>query len=280
MTRPRSPKPAGRKTRKPAVKRTEVTEQQHKPERIAKVIARAGICSRRDAERMIGEGRVRLNGKLLDTPAITVGGTDRIEIDGKPLPAPDAAQLWLYHKPRGLVTTHNDPQDRPTVFDKLAGELPRVISIGRLDINTEGLLLLTNDGELARKLELPRTGWLRRYRVRAFGRVSDDALAGLAKGVSINGIDYGAIEAAIERVQGSNLWLIISLREGKNREIKNVLEYLGLKVNRLIRVSFGPFQLGGLKPGEIVQVRNKVLRDQLGDWQGAQPNAKPVRRKN
>jgi len=233
-------------------------------ERIAKVIARAGICSRRDAERLIGEGRVTLNGKTLRTAAINVTSKDTVRIDGRPLPQKEEVRLWRYHKPAGLVVSHRDPQGRPTVFEKLREQLPRVVSIGRLDINTEGLLLLTNDGELERRLELPATGWIRRYRVRAYGKVDDEALARLAKGVEIDGVRYGAIEARADRAQGDNCWLTFAIREGKNREVKKVCEHLGLRVNRLIRISFGPFALGELPRGGIEEVPPKVIKEQLG----------------
>jgi 23S rRNA pseudouridine2605 synthase len=236
-----------------------------KGERIAKRIARSGFCSRRDAERLIAEGRVKLNGRVLGTPAVTVGVSDRIEIDGEPLAASERTRLFLFNKPKGLVTTNKDPQGRPTVFSALPPELPRVVTIGRLDINTEGLLLLTNDGGLARILELPSTGWLRRYRVRAHGTIDQPALDKLRRGVTVDGMVYGAVDAKIDRIQGSNLWLTVGLREGKNREVKRVLEHLGLGVNRLIRVSYGPFQLGDLKPGEVEEVRGRVLREQLGE---------------
>ncbi len=233
-------------------------------ERIAKAIARAGLCSRRDAERLIEEGRVTLNGKVLKTAAINVTARDTIRVDGKSLPQKDEARLWLYHKPEGLVVSHKDPQGRPTVFEKLRQQLPRVVSIGRLDINTEGLLLLTNDGELARLLELPATGWIRRYRVRAYGKVDDARLAKLKDGVEIEGVRYGPIEAKIDKMQGDNCWLSFAIREGKNREVKKVCEHLGLKVNRLIRISFGPFVLGELARGGIAEVPPKMLKEQLG----------------
>jgi 23S rRNA pseudouridine2605 synthase len=236
-----------------------------KGERIAKVIARAGICSRRDAERLIAEGRVALNGRKLDSPAVTVGPKDLVEVDGTPLTSRERTRLWLFHKPKGLVTTNRDPEGRPTVFSVLPPDLPRVLSVGRLDINTEGLLLLTNDGGLARVLELPSTGWLRRYRVRAHGRIDQPALDALRNGVTIDGMIYGAIEAEVERVQGTNVWVLVGLREGKNREVKRVMEHLGLSVNRLIRVSYGPFQLGDLAEREVREVRGRVLRDQLGE---------------
>ena len=234
------------------------------PMRIAKAIARAGLCSRREAERWIADGRVNVNGRVLTTPAFEVSAGDKILIDGKPLPGAEPPKLWRYHKPRGLVTTHADPEGRPTVFEKLPPEMPRVISIGRLDFNTEGLLLLTNDGGLARHLELPANGWTRRYRVRAKGRVSDDDLAALKTGVEVEGVRYGAIEAAVDSVQGANIWLSIAIREGKNREVRKILAYLGLTVNRLIRVAFGPFQLLDLAPGAVEQVKRRTLIDQLG----------------
>ena len=232
--------------------------------RIARAMARAGLCSRREAERWIADGRVSVNGKLLTTPAFEVGQTDKVMVDGAPLPAAEAARLWRYHKPKGLVTTHADPEGRPTVFGNLPDELPRVISIGRLDFNTEGLLLLTNDGALARHLELPATGWLRRYRVRAHGRVTEADLAKLKDGMTIEGVRYGPVEATLDSLQGGNIWLTLSLREGKNREVRRILEQLGLKVNRLIRVSYGPFQLLDLKPGEAEPVKRRILADQLG----------------
>ena len=246
-------------------KKQTARDEPAKADRIAKVMARAGLCSRREAERWIADGRVAVNGTVLTTPAMTVTAKDKVTVDGKPLPTRDRTRLWLYNKPRGLVTTNADPQGRPTLFSALPADLPRTISVGRLDINTEGLLLLTNDGGLARILELPSTGWLRRYRVRAHGRVDPQSLEGLSEGVTIDGMIYGAIEAAIDREQGANLWLTIGLREGKNREVRRVLEHLGLTVNRLIRVSYGPFQLGDLAPGEIREIRGRVLRDQLGE---------------
>ena len=234
-------------------------------QRIAKVIARAGLASRREAEAWIAAGRIAVNGTTIASPAIDVTGSDHITVDGEPLPARQRTRLFLYHKPRGLMTTHADPQGRPTIFQNLPRELPRLISVGRLDFNTEGLLLLTNDGALARLLELPATGWLRRYRVRAHGSITRDRLDGLRPGVTIDGIHYGPIEAVLDRVQGSNVWLTLGIREGKNREVRNVLGHLGLSVTRLIRVSFGPFQLGELAEGEVEEVRTRVLREQLGD---------------
>ncbi len=232
--------------------------------RIAKVMARAGLCSRRDAEGWIAAARVAVNGVVIDSPALNVKPGDRITVDGEPLPERDQTRLYLFHKPRGLVTTARDPEGRPTIFDSLPEGLPRVVSVGRLDINTEGLMLLTNDGGLARVLELPATGWLRRYRVRANGEIDQARLDALKAGVTIDGVAYAGIEATLDRVQGANAWLTMGLREGKNREIKRVLESLGLAVTRLIRISFGPFQLGELAEGAIETVPTRVLRDQLG----------------
>jgi 23S rRNA pseudouridine2605 synthase len=244
------------------------------PQRIAKVLARAGLCSRRDAERWIAEGRVAVNGETLTTPAVVVGEDDDIRVDGAKLPEPERARLWRYHKPAGLVTTHRDEKGRATVFAALPKELPRLISIGRLDLNSEGLLLLTNDGELARRLELPATGWLRRYKVRVHGVVDPARLAALEKGVTIDGVAYGSIRAQLERQQGSNAWLALSLREGKNREVRRVLEYLDYPVTRLIRLSYGPFQLGNLARGTVEEVPKSVLADQLGSGAGPKKNAR------
>jgi 23S rRNA pseudouridine2605 synthase len=241
-----------------------VKESTFEGERIAKAIARAGLCSRRDAERLIAEGRIKLNGKVLASPAVNVTAKDEILVDGRPLPQKEQSRLWRYHKPAGLVTSHKDPEGRRTVFDALREQLPRVISIGRLDINTEGLLLLTNDGELARLLELPATGWVRRYRVRAYGRLDPAALERLSGGITIEGVHYGPIEAKIDKIQGDNAWLTIAIREGKNREVKKICDHLGLKVNRLIRIAFGPFQLGDLERGAIAEVPARVLAEQLG----------------
>jgi len=237
-------------------------------ERIAKVMARAGLCSRREAEAWIAAGRVAVNGAKISSPALNVTAHDRISVDGKPLPARERTRLFLFHKARGLVTTSADPQDRPTIFGVLPKNLPRLVSVGRLDLNTEGLLLLTNDGGLARALELPATGWLRRYRVRAHGRVTQSDLDKLRDGITVDGIRYGAIEATLERAQAAqtaNVWITFAMREGKNREIRNVLGALGLQVNRLIRVSFGPFQLGELAAGAVEEVSTRTLRDQIGE---------------
>jgi len=237
---------------------------QNDGDRIAKVIARAGLASRREAEAWIADGRVSVNGKVITSPALNVGPRDRISVDDQPLPRKARTRLFLYNKPRGLVTTHSDPEGRPTIFASLPKGLPRVISIGRLDMNTEGLLLLTNDGGLARALELPATGWRRTYRVRALGRVMQPALDALKKGVTVEGIHYGPIEATLDREQGANVWLTFTIREGKNREVRKVLESLGLKVNRLIRVSYGPFELGELEEAEVREVETPALRKALG----------------
>lgn len=246
-------------------------------DRIAKVLARAGVASRREAERMIEAGRVRVNGKVIERAALNVTDTDKIEVDGKPLNAPEPERLWLYHKPAGLVTTHRDEQGRPTIFDSLPEDMPRVMSVGRLDLNSEGLLLLTNDGGIKRKLELPSTGWLRKYRVRIKGRPSDALFEPLRKGAHVDGIDYQPMIISLDRQQGANAWLTVGLREGKNREIRRAMESLGLGVNRLIRISYGPFQLGQMKPGEVEELRSRVIRDQLG-LDGAKPERpKPQR---
>jgi 23S rRNA pseudouridine2605 synthase len=242
-------------------------------ERIAKAVARAGLASRRDAEEWIVQGRVTVNGRVINSPALDITANDVVAVDGKPLPPRERTRLFLYHKPRGLMTTHADPEGRPTVFDHLPEGLPRLISIGRLDFNTEGLLLLTNDGGLARVLELPDTGWLRRYRVRAHGEVTQAQLDQLKNGIEVDGVKYGPIDATLERDQGANVWLVFAIREGKNREVRNVLAHLGLEVNRLIRVSYGPFQLGEIAEGAVEEVRTRVLREQLGDKVIAQAGA-------
>ncbi|HEY0144813.1 MAG TPA: pseudouridine synthase [Methylovirgula sp.] len=248
--------------------RPQAPDAEKKGERVAKVMARVGLCSRRDAETWIAEGRVSVNGAVLTSPAMNIGPGDKVEVDGKPLAQRQRTRLFMFNKPRGLVTTNKDPEGRQTIFDYLAmhhPDAPRLVTVGRLDINTEGLLLLTNDGGLARVLELPSTGWLRRYRVRANGETDQAQLDTLKDGVTLDGIHYAGIEATLDRVQGANAWMTMSLREGKNREIKRVLEHLRLEVNRLIRLSFGPFQLGDLNDGGLEEVRGRVLRDQLGE---------------
>jgi 23S rRNA pseudouridine2605 synthase len=244
------------------------------PERIAKRLARAGVASRRAAEAMIADGRVAVNGRIIDSPALVVTAADAVAVDGHPVAAPAPARLWRYHKPAGLVTSAADEKGRPTVFDRLPSELPRVMSVGRLDLASEGLLLLTNDGGLKRRLELPSTGWLRRYRVRAYGVPTEEALEPLRRGVVVDGERFAPMAVAIDRHQGANAWLTLGLREGRNREVRRALEAVGLTVNRLIRISFGPFQLGDLAPGAVEEVRAKVLRDQLGP--GAPASTKPA----
>lgn len=239
-------------------------------QRIAKWIAHSGLCSRRDAEKLIEAKRVTVAGELVETPAFKLSDPSTIQVDGEALPALDKPRMWLLHKPKGVITTHKDPQNRPTVFDLLPDTLPRVISIGRLDFNTEGLLLLTNNGELARHLELPSTGWIRKYRVRGFGRLNQKHLAEIEKGATVEGICYAPATIEMSKQQkdkGQNLWLNVSITEGKNREVRKLLEYAGLKVNRLIRTAFGPFNLADLEPGEFQEVPKKHLDNFLGNWQ-------------
>lgn len=246
-------------------------------ERIAKVLSRRGVASRREAERMIELGEVSVNGKVITSPALNVTDADRITIKGQPLPVEEAARLWLYYKPEGLVTTASDEKGRQTVFDTLPEDLPRVMSVGRLDLNSEGLLLLTNDGTLKRRLELPSTGWLRKYRVRVKGNPSDPDLEPLRRGIEVDGIRFQPMIVSLDRHQGANAWLTVGLREGKNREIRRAINAIGLIVNRLIRVSYGPFRLGELQPGQVEEIRPRVLRDQLGDTDDS-AEAKPARR--
>ncbi len=251
-------------------------------ERIAKVLARAGVASRRGAEEIIAAGRVTVNGKRIDSPALNVTPADRITVDGKEIGEPDPPRLWRYYKPTGLVTTARDEKGRATIFDKLPAELPRVMSIGRLDLNSEGLLLLTNDGEVKRRLELPSTGWLRKYRVRVKGSPSEQMLEPLRKGITADGERFQPMTVTLDRQQGANAWLTVGLREGKNREIRRAMEAIGLTVNRLLRLSYGPFRLEGLKPGEVEEVRPRVVRDQLGlapPAQAAKPGRSPARRR-
>ncbi|MBT8473092.1 MAG: rRNA pseudouridine synthase [Marinicaulis sp.] len=233
-------------------------------ERIAKFLARAGVASRREAEKLIEQGIVTVDGETLTTPAFKVTSDMDIRVDGTRIGKPDAPRMWRFHKPDGLVSTHKDPQGRPTVFESLEGRLPRVISVGRLDLTTEGLLLLTNSGDLSRLLELPSTGWTRRYRVRAFGRVAQKDLDALKDGVEIDGIQYGPVRAKLDQVQGGNVWITLSINEGKNREVRNLMRDLDLHVNRLIRTAYGPFQLGKLRKGEVDEIPGKQLREQLG----------------
>ena len=241
-----------------------MTQTARKGDRIAKIIARAGLASRRGAEYIIKSGRVSVNGKPIDSPALNIIDTDQITVDGKPLTKPEPTRLWLYYKPIGIISTNHDEKNRTTIYETLPEDMPRVMSIGRLDINSEGLLLLTNDGEVKRKLELPSTGWVRRYRVRTNGRPTDSTLEPLRKGITLDGERFQPMQVTLDRQQGANAWLTIGLREGKNREIRRALESVGLIVNRLIRISFGPFQLSDLKPGATEEVRRRVMRDQLG----------------
>ena len=235
-----------------------------RPERIAKRIARAGICSRRDAEARIREGRVVVNGEIIDSPALNVFPSDVVSIDNKQIPKREPTRLWRYYKPRGLVVSARDEKNRETIFDKLPRNLPRMVTVGRLDLESEGLLLLTNDGDLARHLELPSTGWTRKYRLRVQGNINEEQLASLAKGVTIDGITYGQVIAKLDRQMTSNAWLTMAIREGKNREIRRIMEHLGHQVSRLIRVSYGPFQLGKLGDGDVEEIRPRIVADQLG----------------
>ena len=235
-------------------------DQAHKGERIAKIIARAGLASRRESEKLILDGKVKVNGKTISSPALNLSNNDVVEVDGKLLSPPEKTRIWMYHKPVGLISTSKDEKNRPTIFDKLPNEMPRVLSIGRLDLNSEGLLLLTNDGELKRRLELPSTGWLRSYRVRVKGRLNENMLEPLRRGISVDGTQFKPMQVSFDRQTGANAWLSIGLREGKNREIRKALSLLGLSVNRLIRISFGDFELGKLKKGEIEEVRSSIVK--------------------
>ena len=247
-----------------------------KGERVAKRLSRAGVASRREAERMIADGRVAVNGRVIDSPALNLSAADRVEVDGRSIAAAEPPRVWLYHKPAGLVTTASDEKGRDTVFGALPADMPRVMSVGRLDLNSEGLLLLTNDGGIKRRLELPTTGWLRKYRVRAHGTADDAALKPLRDGITVEGERFRPMAVSLDRTQGGNVWLTIGLREGRNREIRRALEAVGLRVNRLIRVSYGPFRLGDLKPGDVEEVKGRVLSDQLGlAERGPQAKAKP-----
>ena len=252
-----------------------MTEKTYEGERIAKVLARAGVASRRDAERMIEAGRVSVNGKIIATPALNVRDTDRLAVDGKEVAPPEQARLWLYHKPIGRVTTARDEKGRPTIFDDLPEEMPRVMSVGRLDLNSEGLLLLTNDGGLKRRLELPSTGWLRRYRVRVNGKPTDDTFRPLRDGLTIGTERFQPMIVSLDRQQGANAWVTVGIREGRNREVRRAMEVVGLTVNRLIRVSYGPFQLGTLASGAVEEVKQRVLKDQLGT-KSAKSDDKPA----
>lgn len=267
-------KPAGRVARSADASRQEKT---FKGERLAKVLARAGLCSRRDAERWIEAGRVSVDGKKITTPALNVEDHQKIVVDGKPIPRADAPRLWRYYKPAGLITTAKDPQGRPTVFEYLPDELPRVISVGRLDLNSEGLLLLTNDGGLARYLEKPSEGWSRCYRVRVHLRhkeIDEDELKLLADGIRVDGVNYGSIKAELDSIKGSNAWVTMELKEGKNREIRKIMEHLGYEVNRLLRVSFGPFQLGRLEKNEVEEIPQRVLREHLEGYFASESKGK------
>jgi 23S rRNA pseudouridine2605 synthase len=259
----------------PPEDRGEAVPPEARGERIAKWLARAGVASRREAEKLIAERRIRLANRVVESPATFVRPGDRVTLDQKPVASPARTRLFRYHKPAGLVTTHRDPQGRPTVFENLPAGLPRLVSVGRLDLNSEGLLLLTNDGALARRLELPANGWLRRYRVRVHGPVDERAFAALAQGVTVDGVRYGPIEAGLDSRKGANAWLTVSLQEGRNREVRRVLAHLGLAVTRLIRVAYGPFQLGALPRGAAEEVNAKVLREQLG--LDAPPRVRPGR---
>ena len=279
MSRKSSPSPAPKTAGAKPGPKPEAKAPTPEGERIAKVLARSGVASRREAERMIEAGLVKVNGRVIDSPALNVGPRDKITVDGKPLAEPEPARLWLYYKPEGLVTSASDEKGRATVFDSLPEDMPRVMSVGRLDLNSEGLLLLTNDGELKRRLELPSTGWLRKYRVRVKGNPTDPDLEPLRKGITVDGERFQPMQVVMDRHQGANAWLTVGLREGKNREIRRAMEAVGLPVTRLIRISYGPFRLGEMEPGEVEEIREKVMRDQLGDGDiAAEPRARAAAR--
>ena len=265
------------KTKPPAKTAEKAAAKTHEGERIAKVLSRAGVSSRREAERMIEIGEVTVNGKVITSPALNVKPTDKITVSGKPLGEPEPARLWLYYKPEGLVTSNSDEKGRETVFDNLPPDLPRVMSVGRLDLNSEGLLLLTNDGELKRRLELPSTGWLRKYRVRVNGNPTDPDLEPLRRGITIDGEKFQAMSVVLDRIQGANAWLTVGIREGKNREIRRAMSAIDLTVNRLIRVSYGPFRLGDLVPGQVEEVKQRTLREQLGAKGQTDDEERPAR---
>ena len=265
-------RPPAKRTKAKRGKDARPSAEGMKGERIARRLARAGLCSRREAERWIAAGRIGVDGVPVTTPAVTVTAANRVTVDGKPVPAPAPARLWRFHKPAGLICTARDAQGRPTIFERLPADMPRVVSVGRLDLASEGLMLVTNDGALARHLELPATGWVRRYRVRVYGPVDPDGLKALAHGITVAGVAYGPVAATLDSRRGANAWLTVSLREGKNREIRRLLEHLGVEVNRLIRTAFGPFQLGKLARGAVAEVPAKVIRDQVGaDFASAPP---------
>lgn len=273
MTGKEKPKAAA----KPPAKATPKAADTPEGERIAKVLSRAGVASRREAERLIELGEVKVNGRVITSPALNVTDRDAITVRGEPVGQPEPPRLWLYYKPEGLVTSAADEKGRDTVFDHLPEDMPRVMSVGRLDLNSEGLLLLTNDGELKRRLELPSTGWLRKYRVRVKGNPTEPEIEPLRRGITIEGERFQGMEVKIDRHQGANAWLTVGLREGKNREIRRAMTHIGLTVNRLIRVSYGPFRLNELKPGEVEEVKARVLREQLGLAEDGE-TARPVRK--
>lgn len=247
----------------------------HAPQRIAKLLARAGVASRREVERMIAERRIAIGGQPVETPATLLTSLNGVTVDGKPVKSPAPARLFRFHKPAGLLTAERDPRGRPTIYDRLPGGLPRVMPVGRLDLNTEGLLLLTTDGALKRQLELPSTGIERTYRARAFGDISQERLEALIHGIEIDGMRYGSIDANLERRTGRNQWIELRLKEGKNREVRRVLEHLGLKVSRLIRTAYGPFMLADLPAGSVDEIRQHDLVLFRRELEGARPSDRP-----